>query len=409
MSFWIAVILLLLLALAILLVPLLRAARDEGDDSGDQRQQQNVEIAREKKQLLDLQLESGELDQAGYDAAFTDLQTSLALDLQREKAVAEKTPGGWMSLAVLLLVPVLSLSLYFVYGEYRVVENPEIASVGGKPMPPMENMSLEEMVVAIKEKLRENPEDPRGWYALGRTLMAQEEFDAAVSAFQRTYDLVGDSPEILFSLADALALQNDGNLLGEPEALVEKGLKLAPRYPNGLWLAGLAAEQRGDNAAAHSYWTLLLPLIAENPESAREVAALVAMLEQRDPTLARSETAAAPAAGLTIDVDIDAALRAKLDSATAVFVYAKAMQGPPMPLAVKRLSLADLPVRLQLSDADAMMPTMKLSSFDQVIVGARVSLSGNPVAQSGDYYTEMDSVDSNNPPPSISLLIDKIK
>ena len=80
-----------------------------------------------------------------------------------------------------------------------------------------------------------------------------------------------------------------------------------------------------------------------------------------------------------------------------------------MPLAVKRLSLADLPVRLQLSDADAMMPTMKLSSFDQVIVGARVSLSGNPVAQSGDYYTEMDSVDSNNPPPSISLLIDKIK
>ena len=85
------------------------------------------------------------------------------------------------------------------------------------------------------------------------------------------------------------------------------------------------------------------------------------------------------------------------------------MQGPPMPLAVKRLQLKDLPVTLSLDDDDAMMPSMKLSSFDQVVVGARVSFSGNPVAQSGDFYTEMESVDSANPPEQISLTIDKIK
>jgi cytochrome c-type biogenesis protein CcmH len=85
------------------------------------------------------------------------------------------------------------------------------------------------------------------------------------------------------------------------------------------------------------------------------------------------------------------------------------MQGPPMPLAVKRLQLQDLPISVSLSDADAMMPAMTLSSFDQVIVGARVSVSGNPVAQAGDFYIEQDSVDSTNPPAQISLTIDQIK
>jgi cytochrome c-type biogenesis protein CcmH len=112
---------------------------------------------------------------------------------------------------------------------------------------------------------------------------------------------------------------------------------------------------------------------------------------------------------LTLRVDISAELRTQAAPETAVFVYAKAMQGPPMPLAVKRLQLKDLPITLSLSDSDAMTPSMKLSSFDQVVVGARVSMSGNPVAQSGDFYTEQDSVDRANPPSQISLTIDRVK
>ena len=73
------------------------------------------------------------------------------------------------------------------------------------------------------------------------------------------------------------------------------------------------------------------------------------------------------------------------------------------------MQLKDLPVTLALGDADAMMPAMKLSGFDEVIVGARVSFSGNPVAQSGDYFTELDSVDSSNPPDRIDLTIDRVK
>jgi len=407
MSFWITVTALLALALAILIIPLMRGSRAR---QADPRQQQNIQIAREKKQQLETQLTEGEIDQVTYDGAYLDLQTSLALELEPSETDNEKSPGKWMAIVVLLAIPASSIALYLLYGEYRVVENPQLVHAAApQQTAAAPQMSLDEMQAAIKERLRENPEDAEGWFMLGRTLMAKKQFDEAVAAFQRSNDLIADEPGIIFALADALAMQNNGNLLGEPEKLVQRGLKLAPRFPNGLWLAGMAAEQRQDYVAAHRYWTQLLPLIADNPSSLEEIKSLLAMLEARDPEIAQATPAAVSGREISLVVDISAELKSKAKPGSAVFVYAKAMQGPPMPLAVRKLELSDLPVSLTLSDDDAMMPSMKLSSFDQIIVGARVSSSGKPVAQSGDFYTEVDSVDSANPPSQISLTIDRIK
>ncbi len=404
MSFWIIVIALLALALVILLVPLIRTSRAQ---QADQRQRQNIQIAREKKKQLEAQLADGEIDQATYESAFVDLQTSLALELDNKEADAEKSRGKWMAVVVLLAIPASSIALYLIYGEYRVIENPQLVhAIAQQQTAAAPQMTLDEMAVAIKERLRANPEDAEGWFMLGRTLMGKRQYDAAVTAFQRSNDLVVDEPGIMFALADALAMQNNGNMLGEPEALVQRGLELAPRFPNGLWLAGMAAEQRQDYKAAHRYWTQLLPLIADNPGSVSEIKDLIVMLEERDPELAKAVN---NSARLKLVVDISADLKSRSNPGAAVFVYAKAMQGPPMPLAVRKLQLSDLPVTLILSDDDAMMPSMKLSTFDQVIVGARVSSSGKPVAQAGDFYTELEAVDSKNPPEQINLTIDQVK
>lgn len=409
MSFWIVAAALLALALTILLIPLLRGG--SRTQAADPRQQQNIQIAREKKHALDAQLAEGEIDQAAFDAAYLDLQTALALELERGESRKEGARGDWMALGmaliVLLAIPCASIALYLVYGEYRVIEDPQLTQA-----PPQQSqaaapqMSLDEMVAAIKKKLRENPDDAEAWFLLGRTHMGKQEFDAAVNAFRRSDALMADEPGILFALADAVAMQNNGSLLGEPEALVLRGLQRAPRFPNGLWLAGMAAEQREDFSTAHHYWSLLLPMITDDAAAADEVRGLLASLEQRDPDLVKAVTGKRE---VTLRIDISAELRAQASAETAVFVYARAMQGPPMPLAVKRLQLQDLPLTLSLSDDDAMMPSMKLSSFDQVVVGARVSFSGNPVSQSGDFYTELESVDSANPPEQIELTIDQIK
>jgi cytochrome c-type biogenesis protein CcmH len=404
MTFWIYAIALLLLALAFLLIPIIRGASNQ---SADQRQSQNIQIAREKKKILEQQLERGEIDPSVFGSSYEDLQNALALELEQSEQHSQQPRGQWMAMMILILIPVASVSLYLHYGEYRVVENPEIAMP--RSASDASHMSLDEMVVTIKERLRASPEDAAGWFALGRTMMAKRQFDEAVTAFQRAHDLVGDDAGLLFSLADAIGMQQNGSLQGEPEALVLRGLELAPNYPNGLWLAGMAAEQRKDYTAAHRYWSRLLPMIQDNPKSANEISTMLAALEQLEPKLAEVQPNDTPVAQLTLRVDISPELKQKAKPGDAVFVYAKAMQGPPMPLAVRKLRLQDLPISLTLSDADAMMPSMRLSAFDQVLVGARVSFSGNPVAQSGDFYTEVGSVSSSEPPDEILLTIDQIK
>jgi len=262
MNFWIIAIALLALALGLLLLPLLRPVRDREDN---QRQAQNVQIARERKRQLDAQLVAGEIDQSEFDAAYGDLQNALAIELEQGEKAGEQTQGGWMAVLVAIAIPIASIVLYLHYGEYRVIGDPSLLTrPAQQDQAAAPQMTLEEMEAALKKRLRDNPEDAEGWFLLGRTKMARENYDEAVTAFQRSNDLMKDEPGILFALADALAMQNGGSLLGEPEELVQRGLEIAPRFPNGLWLAGMAAEQRKDNAAAHRYWSLLLPLVADN-------------------------------------------------------------------------------------------------------------------------------------------------
>jgi len=404
MNFWIAVFVLLALALAILLLPLMRAVRGQ---RAEHRQQQNIKIAREKKSQLQAQLDEAEIDQAAYDSADIDLQTSLALELDSNEVDSEQAPGKWMAFVVLLAIPVASVLLYLTYGEYRVIENPQLVTAAhSQQAAAAPQMTLDEMTTAIKQRLKDNPEDAEGWFMLGKTYMAQQKFDKAITAYQRTFDLVGNEPGVMFSLADALAMQKEGVMLGEPEQLVKRGLEISPQDPTGLWLAGLAAEQRQDYKSAHAFWTRLLPLNQGDPASKAEIRELIQKLEQHDPQLT---VAVSGGRVLNLSISLSDNIRQLAAPGDSVFVYAKAMDGPPMPLAVKRLSVRDLPAQVSLSNDDAMLPNMNLSAFDRVIVGARVSKSGNPVAQPGDLFVEYEGVDSSNFPSQIDLSIDKIK
>jgi len=408
MIFWIVVAALLLVGLACVILPVLRAPKDM---LSTDRQQQNINIARDKKKGLDEQLSDVSLTQAEYDNALVELQTSLALDLEKSEPSKVNQKGKWVIWVLALALPMASIGLYFQVGEYQVIENPALAAIAQPNNQTSQmDMTLDQMVEVVKERLQKNPDDARGWFVLGKTMMEKGSFDKAVTAFQRTLDLTGDQESnVLFSLADALSMQNDGLMMGEPEAIIQQGLKVSPQDPTGLWLAGLAAEQRQDYKASFDYMAKLLPLVANSAESISEVKRFIALLQDQDPTLIVLPKESIQNPNVKVSVSLADEFKTQVVSNNVVFIYAKAASGPPMPLAVKRLAVSDLPITVELSDADAMMPSMMLSSFEDIIIGARVSKSGNPVAQPGDLYIETGIIDRNALTGGVTVSISKTK
>lgn len=248
---------------------------------------------------------------------------------------------------------------------------------------------------------------------LGRSLMTLQQFPEAVTALQRSYDLNKSDPNVMLALADALAMSNDGVMTGEPEQLVLQALELSPNELTGLWLAGLAAEQGGRLRESFDYFVKLLPMLKSDPQSESELKIMLAELKARQPDLpdlpgdnstAQSVPTIASASvnssnnestgpsTITVSVTLDESLMSQVQPDNLVFIYAKAASGPPMPLAAKRLKVSDLPIQVTLSDSDAVMDQMKLSGFEQIKIGARVSKSGDPVAKPGDYFDETGAI-----------------
>lgn len=429
MIFGALIVILILVSLVFVILPVLRQPSSQ-DSLG--RDQQNIVIARDKKAILQQQLANEQMSQQEYDAAMTDLEVSLAIDLERQQSLqSNQDAGKWVVWFFAALIPVLSVYMYWQLGEYRVIENPVLAqarnkadaqtaahSQSGKKAP-----SMLELVQKVKDHLRENPEDARGWFMLGRSYLSLQQYPEAVAALQRSYDLNPEEPAVLLALADALAMTQNGSMAGEAEHLVKLALKLVPQNPTALWLAGLAAEQGGRNREAFDYWMSLLPLLDEDPQSKSEVQTLLTELKQKNPELPEldfsAQAASAPpsvatasaavGAGVSVSVSLDPQLSSKVSANDLLFIYAKAASGPPMPLAAKRLKVSDLPIKLTLSDADAMMPQMKLSSFDDVVIGARISRSGNPVAQAGDLYFETGAMKHKGFDGVVELNINQVK
>ena len=196
-----------------------------------------------------------------------------------------------------------------------------------------------------------------------------------------------DEPEILVEYAEALALLHGRNLAGAPIRLVERALKIEPDNQKALTLAGSAAFEAQDYKRAIEYWQRLQKQVKPDSELGQ---ALQAGIAQALALAGQTEAAAAPkprgqagAEAIRGEVKLSAALKERALPDDTVFIFARAAQGPPMPLAVIKKQVKDLPLRFTLDDTLAMAPDMKLSSFPQVVVSARVSKSGGARAQSG--------------------------
>jgi cytochrome c-type biogenesis protein CcmH len=384
MLFLLIVSTLILLAFLFILPPLWRKQKIKPADL-DQR---NIQIAKHRLAELKENRLTGGISQAQYDEQYADLEQALSDDLDIESPVITvKNQGKWITYVVALGIPLLAGSLYFMLGNYQAVSHSAEMSVGSETIKLAE---INKMVAGLAEKMKANPDDAQGWLILGQSYKALEQYPQAVDALANAYRLLGEQAEVMLLYADALANINDKNLAGKPTELVNKALALEPDNSNALWLGGMAKAQQGDAPTAIKLWTKLSASLPAGSEPQQEIQNLITKLASDKP---QEQVPSQPEQGqqekvsdLTISVQVGLApeLLKSTSPEDTVFIYAQALSGPKMPLAIVRKQVSDLPLTVSLNDSMAMMPNMKLSNFANVKLLARISKSGNAMPQPGD-------------------------
>ncbi|WP_431066272.1 c-type cytochrome biogenesis protein CcmI [Methylotuvimicrobium sp.] len=381
-EFWLTASVLIAIAFAFLLPPLWR--RPGSIDIETERF--NVDIA--KQRLLDLkeQRSSGTITADEYEDLYQELQSVLVDDLQTESASRQsESSGRWLIVLALIVIPLVSVTLYRALGNADSLL-PEADRTA------QQIDEINAMVSGLAQRLQSQPDDAEGWLMLGRSYKYMNRYAESAQAFSEAYRLLGDKADVLLQYADALAMTNDGRLSGKPTELVAKALELAPDDSTALWLSGMAKAEAGKYDEALRHWQKLAAQLPKGSEPHREVQGLIAQVMERLGTAPPEQQPAAVAKGLKVNVAISDELQGAVSATDTLFIYAQALQGPPMPLAIVKKQVADLPVTVVLSDEQAMMPAMKLSNFDRVKISARISISGQAESRPGDWIGIVESV-----------------
>jgi cytochrome c-type biogenesis protein CcmH len=364
------------------IVPPLLGRRAGGNVSRDAV---NIAVYRDQLRELEADLRAGTLAQDQYDRARGEIEARLLEDVGMAQPPAP-TPRQAPAMAAVLgiTLPLAALVVYLLVGSPLVL----LAPPGGADAEHgLSAQQIQALVNRLAARLRENPEDAEGWVMLGRSYAVLGRYRDAAESYSNASARMPEDAQLLADYADALAMAQGRNLRGEPEKIIGRALAIDPANVKALALAGTAAFDRENYAQAVEYWERIVALAPPDSELAQSVRASIAEARSLGGIAQGAKPAPAAAAGTARVrgiVKLAPEFAAKVGPDDVVFVFARAAEGPRMPLAILRRQVRDLPLQFTLDDTMAMMPAMKLSDHPRVVVGARVSKTANANPQPGD-------------------------
>ena len=378
-QFWIYSVLLLVAALLLLLWPVLRGRKDQAEED---RTALNIALYEEHVAELEAQHASGALSAEKLAEGRLEASRELLSDTDVGRPKQSANLGNALPIIAALLVPIVGLGLYMHWGSSEKVAL--TMSMVEQPK------TLEEMIKRLEDTVRLQPDSVDAWYFLGRSYMSEQRPKDAANAYEKTIELVGRQPDLLGQWAQALYFANNKQWSTELQELVDEALRQDPNEATSLGLLGIAAFEDKRFQDAIDAWTQLskdldpqdpsLEAIQTGIDRARSSLA-DAPAPTVDANAAKDAVSDASAAvsdyKLLIDVTISDELLKQSSATDTVFVFARAESGPPMPLAAKRLTVADLPASIALTDEDSLLPQLKLSSIGRLKLQASISSTGD--------------------------------
>ncbi len=430
---WLGLAALVVLALLFIWLPVFLRSKAPSVDID--RTAENVAIFKQRLSELEKERAENNLDQASFYDLKAELEANL-LDEVGEHSEHRTHKAKFSVVYPLLLtiaIPVVAVAFYFQNG---FSEPLAVAIERGNT--PAANETARAAAIdhlqQLKNQLEANPDDPEGWFLLARTFVSMERYQEAHDAFAVVGRLIGDHPAILSQQAQALYYLNQSQLTAEAKALLTRAEELDPQDPSMLGFAGIVAFDRNEFEQAIRLWQAALN--TGKPEINRE--ALLTAIDRAQIELANNaavngkggegsdsattvdpqattdntqkhEENTAQTAGVEVLLSLAPSLQSQADPSTTVFLIAQAVDGPAMPLAAKRLTVADLPQKILLNDSNAMSPMARLSSVSQTKVKAIVSFSGSAGSNAGDFVGQSAPVSlSAEDVQTIELVIDQI-
>jgi len=393
MIFWVLTSVMVLVAMALLIVQLMRKRAVKAIAG----MPVSIEVHRHRATELENEHARGIVSDESLENARSELKRELLGDADTDETVLVTSTNSTRAIVgTAILLPLIAFGLYLWSGNAGVVVRANEGNQSSGQVARQEEMhGVSEMVDRLEQKLKKSPRDAEGWILLGRSYAYLQRYDAASRAFAAAIDLNPDDSRLLADHAEALAVVRNNRIDMEVMGFVQRALAINPETGKALWLAGLERYQGGDRARAVSIWKRLrqqMPedspdrqmldgYIAQAASELQKTGAVQAETLGTDPPAASTEGAPGT---ITVHVALDPVLARQASADDTVFIFARAHEGPGMPLAIVRKQVRDLPLQVTLDDAQSMAPGMSISKFSRVVVAARISKRGDARAQAGD-------------------------
>lgn len=401
-------------ALLLVIPPLLGGGSRAREQAHRQRQAETVLVVL-REQLAELEAEhaAGHIAEADYQRSREELEQRALEEGRAAEGGADLRPARPWAVAIVVALPALAVLFYLALGEPRGLDPAQIAAQQEHQITP-EQMSA--LVAQLAQRLEREPNDVEGWMMLGRSYSMTNDLDGAAATWRKLGAKIPDQADILADWADLLAGAAGGRFDGDPDRLIRRALELDPAHLKALALAGTAAFQREDFAAASAHWERILANM--DPSEGVYAAVVASINEARSkggmPLLEAAGAGAARtgrSAGEAVDealkvsgrISISTELAAQVEADDTVFVFARPMEGG-MPVAALRLRAGELPASFSFENA----PRMAKGPLPaQLSIGARLSKQGEATAQAGDLEGEPVNVapDAAN----VEIVIDRVR
>ncbi|MEE9343704.1 MAG: c-type cytochrome biogenesis protein CcmI, partial [Gammaproteobacteria bacterium] len=373
--FWLLVAAMIAVALLFIVPPVLRSKSLKAID----HDQIATQVIKEQLGELEADLDAGKLDKTAYTAARHDLERALLDDLSKTEPVdISERSGRWASSLLALAVPAAALFIYHQLGSQSALSTHPQAVAASTTNDT--GHSLDAMISQLATRLQENPDDIEGWIMLASSYASTDQYAKAATAYKEVIDRTGGNhPQLLTDYADTLAMSNGGDFTDKVGDLLQTALKLEPDNIKALWLMGHWHSQRSQYDASLKHWKqayALLPVESKNAAALKQqilIAQNSSGAKTTEMPVTQKKPQSATAASIQVSVSLDPALQEKASPEDTLFIFARAVKGPRMPLAIVKKQVKDLPVTVTLDDSQAMSPQMVLSRFPDVSIGARIS------------------------------------